>query len=150
MKHRIELSWYRNTFMFASDFIVTFRFTCHSNILKLRVAEDETKKAIQFIDESQVLVTESLPFGGDADPTLAMDLSGDALPHSVHDMMQRGEAASSSGEKPGDGKDGKDGKDGPLDQHMDGQPVARLAIKTYTWFSMYIVFFFVFVQFLQR
>lgn len=133
--------------MFASDFIVTFRFTCHSNILKLRVAEDETKKAIQFIDESQVLVTESLPFGGDADPTLAMDLSGDALPHSVHDMMQRGEAASSSGEKPGDGKDGKDG---PLDQHMDGQPVARLAIKTYTWFSMYIVFFFVFVQFLQR
>lgn len=103
------------------------------HILKLRVAEEETKKAIQFIDESQVLVTESLPFGGDADPTLAMDLSGDALPHSVHDMMQRGEAASSSGEKPGDGKDGKDG---PLDQHMDDQPVARLAIKTYIWFSM--------------
>ena len=62
-------------------------------------------------------MTDSLPFGKDGDPTLAMDLSGDALPHPVHDMMQRGEVVSSSGDKPGDGTD-------EPDQPMDDPPVA--------------------------
>ena len=57
-----------------------------------------------------------------------MDISGDALPHPVHDMIQRGEVTSSSGEKPGDGKDGKDG---PVYEPMDDQPVARLTIKNH-------------------